>query len=139
MSTDHDDLSKALFAQLVMMFSTSALQHLGKIANPATQKAEVNLDAAQATIDMLDMLQAKTEGNLDDEERRMLKDTVSALKLNYVETSRSAEAESPEPEAPPTETAEPPAAEPQAAAEGSSIETSSEREEKQPRFHKKYD
>ncbi len=41
---------------------------------------------------MLDMLSAKTRGNLDEEERKMLLDTLTMLKLNYVETSKSADA-----------------------------------------------
>ena len=80
------DMNKYLFINLVTMLSMSAMQQLGKIINPAAGKAEINLDAAQATIDTLDMLSAKTRGNLDNDEARMMKDTLSMLKMNFVET-----------------------------------------------------
>ena len=116
----------SLFAQLVITLATSCLQHLGKLVNPMTRKAETNLDAAQATIELLDMLQAKTKGNLDAEEDKMLRDTVTALKMNYVETTQAA----PQPAAttpPPEETK----AQPDVTAGSGS--------ESQPKYHKKYE
>jgi hypothetical protein len=71
------------------MLSTSALQQLGKLVNPATSKAEVDLDGAQVTIDMLNMLREKTRGNLSRDEEKMLGELVSSLQMNYVETARS--------------------------------------------------
>jgi hypothetical protein len=81
------DMHKAMFMQLVIMLSSSAMQHLGKIINPMTGKTELNLEAAQATIDMVEMIEAKTKGNLDRDEERLLKNTLTTLKLNYVETA----------------------------------------------------
>lgn len=81
------DMHKAMFMQLVIMLSSSAMQHLGKIINPMTGKTELNLEAAQATIDMVEMIEAKTKGNLDRDEERLLKNTITSLKLNYVETA----------------------------------------------------
>ena len=80
------EMNKYLFINLVTMLSMSAMQQLGKLVNPAAGKAEVNLDAAQATIDTLDMLFAKTSGNLDKDEARLMKDTLATLKMNFVET-----------------------------------------------------
>jgi hypothetical protein len=81
--------SRALFAELVMMLSTSAMQQLGKLVNPATGKAELNLEAAQFSIDMLDMLKEKTRGNLDREEESMLAGVLSSLQMNFVEAART--------------------------------------------------
>lgn len=92
-----DEMNRALFAHLVMSLTQSALLGLGKIVNPATQKAEVNLEASQQIIDLLDMLEAKTRGNLDKEEEQFLRNTLSMLKLNFVETSNSAPASPAEP------------------------------------------
>lgn len=74
------------FDQLVLSLAAAAMQHLGKTLNPITRKVEKNLTAAQATIDMLDMLEAKTRGNLTDSESRLLKGLLADLKLNYVQT-----------------------------------------------------
>lgn len=85
-STSPDTLHSGLFTGLVMSLMESALIGLGKVIHPAKGKAEVDLEAAQHAIDLLDMLEAKTKGNLTAEEERMLKQTVSMLKINYVET-----------------------------------------------------
>lgn len=88
-----NDMNKALFLNLVTMLSMSAMQELGKLKNPFTGKTEVHLDMAQATIDMLDMLEAKTRGNRDTDEEKALKDTLTMLKMNYVETGSAGAAE----------------------------------------------
>ena len=85
-----EEINKSLFIHLVISLAGSAMQHMGKIINPAVGKAEINLEAAQATIDMLDMLEIKTKGNLDHDEQKMLKDSLTSLKLNFVETSNAA-------------------------------------------------
>lgn len=91
----------ALFLGLVMMFHTAAMQHLGKIKNPLTDKIERNLEQAQFAIDILDALAAKTKGNLSDEENRFLTGTVKELKLNYVdELAKKPEPSGPGPDAP---------------------------------------
>jgi hypothetical protein len=94
------EMHKAMFMQLVIMLSSSAMQHLGKIINPMTGKTELNLDAAQATIDMVEMIEAKTKGNLDRDEERLLKTTLTSLKMNYVETASSASVAKPAEPAP---------------------------------------
>lgn len=116
------DIHKSLFIQLVMMLATSASQAMGKLVNPATKKAEVNVEAAEATIDLLDMIEAKTKGNLDRDEERMLKDTLMSLKLTFVETRNAAPAPA-EPSTPSTPT------EPKV--EGG-------KDGQEPRFHKSY-
>ena len=83
------DMNKALFLNLVTMLSMSAMQQMGKIINPMTGKTEVNLEGVQTTIDMLDMLEAKSRGNRDADEDKVLKDTLTMLKMNYVETKNS--------------------------------------------------
>lgn len=95
-SSTMPDMNKAMFMELIMMLSSSAMQQLGKIINPMTGKTELHLEAAQATIDMLEMLEAKTKGNLDREEDRMIKNILTSLRMNYVETSATASAKTPE-------------------------------------------
>jgi len=88
-----DKTNKVLFANLVMMLGSSAIQQLGKLINPLTGKTEISLEGAQMTIDMLSMIKEKTKGNLDKEEDRMLTDLLSSLQLNYVETAETVKAE----------------------------------------------
>lgn len=98
-------MSQALFAHLMMSLAQSALMGMGKIIHPAVGKAEVDLQGAQQAIDLLEMLQERTKGNLDPEEDRALTQTLSMLQMNYVETADSAPAAK-EPAAP-TEPATP--------------------------------
>lgn len=80
-----DEKQTALFGGLVTMFQTAALQQMGKVKNPLNDKVERDLDQAQMSIDMLDMLQAKTKGNLSKEEEQFLTGVVRDLKLNFVD------------------------------------------------------
>jgi len=82
------------FSQLVIMIATSALQQLGQMADPSG-KPEINLVGAQGMIDILDMLSAKTKGNLDPEEQKMLNDSLTMLRLHYVEVARAQSAAAP--------------------------------------------
>ena len=84
-----DNTDAPLFSGLVALFASSVMQHLGKTIDPSTGKAQVNMDAAQMHIDILDMLAAKTLGNLSKAEDKFLKDTLTSLKLNYAETSET--------------------------------------------------
>ena len=88
-----------LFQGLVISLAAATMQHLGKTLNPMTHQIEKNLEAAQSTIDMLDMLEAKTKGNLSDSEAKLLQGVLAELKLNYVETLNEKPAETPAAEA----------------------------------------
>ena len=81
-----DKQNTEMFQGLVISLASAVMQHLGKTLSPVTNKIEKNLPAAQATIDMLDMLEAKTKGNLSETEAKLLRSVLAELKLNYVET-----------------------------------------------------
>ena len=89
-----DRQNEELFQGLVISLAAATMQHLGKTLNPMTNKIEKNLPAAQATIDMLDMLEVKTKGNLGETEAKLLKNILAELKMNYVETMNEKPAES---------------------------------------------
>jgi hypothetical protein len=95
---DPQQKQQLFFAQLVMVFHAAALQQMGKVKNPLTDKVERDLAAAQSSIDILDMLKEKTKGNLTAEEERMLKDVLMELKLNYVDEVKKVQAEQPKQE-----------------------------------------
>ena len=88
-----DKQNSELFQGLVISLAAATMQHLGKTLGPVTNKIEKNLPAAQSTIDMLDMLEAKTKGNLSEPEAKLLKSILAELKLNYVETLNEKPAE----------------------------------------------
>ena len=73
-----------LFMQLLYMFHTSAMQGLGKIADP-TGQLNRNLEYVSQTIDLMAMLKEKTKGNLPQELEKLLDGMLSELRLNYVD------------------------------------------------------
>jgi len=82
-----EERNRYLFQHLIAMFQTLALQQLGKLMNPISGKLERDLQQARITIDMLEMIRMKTEGNLDDDERRLLDSVLVELQLNFVDES----------------------------------------------------
>ena len=80
-----EDNNTVLFAHLVLMFQGACMQHLGKVKSPVSDAIERDLPQAQAMIDLLEMLQQKTKGNLSKEEETFLTTIVKDLKLNYVD------------------------------------------------------
>lgn len=75
-----------LFQHLVAMFQTLAYQQLGKLINPITGEVEGDLQQAKITIDMLAMLKKKTEGNLEEGEKKLIDNVVMELQMNYIES-----------------------------------------------------
>jgi Domain of unknown function (DUF1844) len=80
------------FLDMVGLFGTQAMIALGKLANPATGKAEKNLPAARLFIDTLEMLDSKTKGNLNSDETKVLHATLTDLRLMFVEEAKSPQA-----------------------------------------------
>ena len=75
------------FLELVYILHASAMQALGKIKNPLTDKIERSLEQAQQSIDMLVMLREKTKGNLSAQENSVISGMISELQLNFVDES----------------------------------------------------
>ena len=73
-----------ILLQLIYMFHTSAMQGLGKIADP-TGSINKNLDYVSQTIDLMEMLKEKTKGNTNEEVEKTLDQMISELQLNYVD------------------------------------------------------
>ena len=72
-----------LLMQLIYMLHTSAMQGLGKIADP-TGKVSRNLEYVSQTIDLMEMLKVKTKGNITDEIVKVLDEMLSELNINYL-------------------------------------------------------
>lgn len=78
------DYPPANFTNFVISLSTSALFHFGDFPEQEGVKAEKNLPAAKQTIDILDMLNEKTKGNLDKNEAGLIQGVLYELKMRYV-------------------------------------------------------
>lgn len=74
----------ATFEFLAHTLFTQALMALGRIPNPITQKSHRNLPTARHFIDTLAMLEQKTNGNLTEDERRVLEEIQHQLRMMYM-------------------------------------------------------
>ena len=72
------------FATFIFSLNSSVLVQLGVIDDPATGKKAKNLFLGKQTIDILGMLEEKTQGNLTKDEESMLKNILYDLRMIYV-------------------------------------------------------
>jgi hypothetical protein len=73
------------FATHVLSLASTALISLGKMPGPDGKPHPVDLETAHHLIDVLGMLQAKTKGNLDEAETKLLASLIYDLRLAYVD------------------------------------------------------
>jgi hypothetical protein len=85
------ELPRVDFSTFVLSLGTSALYHLGVVPHPETgQKlSPPELSLARNTIDTLEMLQEKTRGNLDGQERELIESLLYELRMHFVEAGKA--------------------------------------------------
>lgn len=78
------DYPPITFTNFVLSLSTSALFHFGDFPDSEGGKAQKNMPAAKQTIDILDMINEKTKGNLNENENSLIQGVLYELKMRYV-------------------------------------------------------
>jgi len=81
--TDYQ-LPEINFATFIFSLNHSVLVHLGVMDDPSTGEKVRNLPIAKQTIDILGMLEEKTQGNLTEDEEKMLKNILCDLRMIYI-------------------------------------------------------
>jgi len=81
-------MPEVTFSSFILSLNTSALYHMGEIADPQTGQKTQDLELAKNAIDTLTMLKEKTEGNLDSDEGELLASIVYELKMRFVQVSQ---------------------------------------------------
>jgi Domain of unknown function (DUF1844) len=95
--TEHDDAETADtplpggegespidFTTFILSMSTSCMIQLGELADPDTAIVTTDLAHARQTLEILALLERKTEGNLSGEEDRMLAHVLEDLRARYL-------------------------------------------------------
>lgn len=82
---EQEALPEINFSAFVISLSTQVLLHLGEIADPISEKVQVDVPVAKQMIDILAMLREKTRGNLNASEDRLMEDILFDLRMKYVE------------------------------------------------------
>ncbi|MBE7414138.1 MAG: DUF1844 domain-containing protein [Deltaproteobacteria bacterium] len=72
------------FSAFILSLSTSALMNLGLVENPVTKKTEKEPEVAKQTIELIALLKEKTNGNLTEEEAKLVDEVLHELRLWYV-------------------------------------------------------
>jgi hypothetical protein len=81
-------LPEVNFNSLIFSLSSSALLHLGEIADPHSGEKKKDLGLAKHTIDTIAMLKDKTAGNLDEEEAKFIEAILTDLRWRYVNAAK---------------------------------------------------
>lgn len=68
-------MSDVNFSTFILSLASATFIEMGVIEDPQTKTKKKDLSSAKQHIDLLQMLQEKTRGNLDDEERGLLENS----------------------------------------------------------------
>jgi hypothetical protein len=77
------------FTAFMLSLATTAAVHFGDIPDPSTgQTMEPNIIGAGQMIEIIAMLQEKTEGNLSEPEAKLLEDLLYELRMRFVQAQQ---------------------------------------------------
>jgi len=80
-------LPEVNFSTFVVSLSTEVLFHLGEIPHPISGEKQKDLNLAKHAIDTLAMLMEKTQGNLTEEEKKLLEYMLYDLRMAFIRAS----------------------------------------------------
>lgn len=83
-----DQLPKPNFSQYIYALAMQSLIFSGKQINPQTQKYETNIEIARYHIDLLEMLQEKTKGNLDKNEEKLIGELLHNCRMAFLDAQK---------------------------------------------------
>lgn len=86
--TPAEQQATRLFMSFLAGLAQQALMQMGEIENPFSGQREMDLQGARGTIELLAVIQAKTKGNLTEDEDSALRDALRDLKMRYVEIAQ---------------------------------------------------
>lgn len=72
------------FSSFVIGLATQVMVMLGEVPHPETGQVVMQVEAAKQTIDVLGVLEAKTIGNLTQEEDKLLKEVLASVRMAFV-------------------------------------------------------
>ena len=77
------------FSSFVVGLATQALMFLGLVPDPRGNEVQKNPAEAAAIISVIEMLAAKTKGNLNEDEAKLVEEVLFELRTRYVSETRS--------------------------------------------------
>jgi len=86
-SPPHPPLPKVNFSTFIISLSTEVFFHLGEFPHPVSGESQKDLPLAKHAIDTLAMLKEKSQGNLSDEEQKLLEGMLYDLRMAFIRAS----------------------------------------------------
>jgi hypothetical protein len=80
-------LPEVNFSTFIVSLSTEVLFHLGEFPHPVSGEKTKDLPLAKHAIDTLAMLKEKTQGNLSEEEQKLLEGMLYDLRMAFIRAS----------------------------------------------------
>jgi hypothetical protein len=80
-------LPEVNFSTFIVSLSTEVLFHLGEFPHPVSGEKEKDLPLAKHVIDTLAMLKEKTQGNLNEEEQKLMEGMLYDLRMAFIRAS----------------------------------------------------
>ena len=93
-NASREEVISALFANLVIQQTNMAFMFLGRVPHPETGEVVQDFESAKFFIDQLEMIEVKTKGNLDKREEGLLKQSLTGLRMAFVEAMNAKDAPS---------------------------------------------
>ncbi len=81
-------IPEASFNLFISSLASQILINLGEMASPFNKKKNLDLDQAKFTLDTLQIIKDKTEGNLTNDETKYLDTLLYDLRMRYVEKAK---------------------------------------------------
>ncbi len=86
---DGREIPPATFSTLISSLVTQILMALGGMADPQSGRRYVDLELAKFHIDTLNVLEEKTAGNLDEDEKTILDKALYETRMHYVQVAQA--------------------------------------------------
>jgi hypothetical protein len=86
-SPPYPPLPELNFSTFIVSLSTEVLFHLGEFPHPVSGEKQKDLPLAKHAIDTLAMLKEKTQGNLSEEEQKLLEGMLYDLRMAFIRAS----------------------------------------------------
>ncbi|MDQ3334798.1 MAG: DUF1844 domain-containing protein [Myxococcota bacterium] len=88
MDEAHVALGPVDFSTHILSLASTALIALGKMPGPEGEAHPLDLETARHLVDVLGMLEQKTQGNLDEAEKKLLQSLIYDLRVAYVDAQK---------------------------------------------------
>lgn len=90
--SDSEAVKPLDFSTFILSLGSTAMVHLGKVSSPGSEIESVDLPGAKQIIDIISILQEKTQGNLSESEEKLMNSLLYDLRISYVDAQKAPQA-----------------------------------------------